>query len=143
MDNLKDLAAFIAVAEARSFTQAAAKLGVSQSALSQTIRGLEAQLGVRLLTRTTRSVAATEAGERLLASVGPRLEEVAAEIEALSEFWENPSGTTRIPATDNAAETVLWPPLVKFLRRYPEVRLEINTDYRLTDIVAQRYDAGV
>ena len=141
--NLNDLLAFLAVARERSFTRAAAKLGVSQSALSHTIRGLEEQLGLRLLTRTTRSVAPTEAGERLLHAVGPRLEEIEAEVAALSELREKPSGTIRITATDYAIETILWPKLTKFLRRYPDVQVELITDYGLTDIVTERFDAGV
>src|SRR5688500_2063965 len=141
--NLNDLLAFLAVARERSFTNAAAKLGVSQSALSHTIRDLEARLGVRLLTRTTRSVSPTEAGERLLHSVGPRFEEIEAELEALSELREKPAGTIRINATDNAADTILWPKLAKFLPQYPDIKIEIMIDYGLTDIVAHRYDAGV
>src|SRR5580658_2301865 len=138
-----DLIAFLAVARERSFTKAAAQLGVSQSALSQTIRGLESRLGLRLLTRTTRSVAPTEAGERLLLIAGPRLEEIETEIAALGELRDSPSGTIRITATDSATDTVLWRRLERFLRKYPDIKIEINTDYRLTDIVAQRYDAGV
>jgi DNA-binding transcriptional LysR family regulator len=141
--HLDDLMAFIAVARERSFTNAAAKLGVSQSALSHTLRELEARLGVRLLTRTTRSVAPTQAGERLLRTVGPRLEEVEAELAAVRELREKPAGTIRITATDVAADTVLWPKLTKFLRQYPDVKVEIVVDYGLADIVAQRYDAGV
>jgi DNA-binding transcriptional LysR family regulator len=141
--NLNDLLAFLAVARERSFTKAAAKLGVSQSALSHTIRELEARLGLRLLTRTTRSVSPTEAGERLLHTVGPRFEDIEAELEALSELREKPAGTIRITATDYAADTVLWPKLTKFLREYPDIKVEIIIDYGLTDIVAQRYDAGV
>src|SRR6516165_4474340 len=141
--NLNDLLVFRAVATERSFTRAAAKLGVSQSALSHTIRGLEERLGLRLLTRTTRSVAPTEAGERLLLTVGPRFEEIEAELQALSEFREKPAGTIRITTVDYAADTVLWPKLTKFLREYPDIKVEIITDYGLTDIVAQRYDAGV
>jgi DNA-binding transcriptional LysR family regulator len=141
--NLNDLLAFLAVAQERSFTKAAAKLGVSQSALSHTIRGLEEQLGLRLLTRTTRSVAPTEAGERLLHAIGPRFEEIEAEVAALSELREKPAGTIRITATDYAIETILWPKLTKFLRRYPEVQVELITDYGLTDIVTERFDAGV
>jgi DNA-binding transcriptional LysR family regulator len=140
---LDDLLAFLAVARERSFTNAAAKLGVSQSALSHTIRELEARLGVRLLTRTTRSVSPTEAGERLLHTVGPRLEEIEAELAALSELREKPAGTIRITATDYAADTILWPKLTKFLRQYPDIKVEIIIDYGLTDIVAQRFDAGV
>src|SRR6266581_2937619 len=141
--NLDDLRALVAVGHERSFTKAAAKLGVSQSALSQTIRQLEARLGVRLLTRTTRSVSPTEAGERLLRTVGPRFEEIEAELEAVSELREKPAGTIRITAIDYAADTILWPKLTKFLREYPDIKVEIIVDYGLTDIVAQRYDAGV
>src|SRR6202795_765621 len=116
-ENLNDLLAFLAVARERSFTRAAAKLGVSQSALSHTIRGLEERLGLRLLTRTTRSVSPTEAGERLLQTVGPRLEEIEAELAALSELREKPAGTVRITATEHAANTILWPKLAKLLRK--------------------------
>jgi DNA-binding transcriptional LysR family regulator len=142
-DNLHDLRAFIAVARECSFTQAAAKLGVSQSALSHTIRGLEERLGVRLLTRTTRSVSATAAGERLFHNVGPRFEEIEGELTALSELRQKPAGTIRITATDYAANTVLWPKLQELLRAYPGIKVEIAIEYGLTDIVAQRYDAGV
>ncbi len=141
--NLDDLLAFVAVGRERSFTKAAAKLGVSQSALSHTIRELEERLGVRLLTRTTRSVAPTEAGERLLWTVAPRFEEIEAELDAVSELREKPAGTIRITATDYAADTILWPKLTKFLRQYPDIKVEIVIDYGLADIVAQRYDAGV
>src|SRR5271167_750509 len=141
--NLNDLLAFLAVGKERSFTKAAAKLGVSQSALSHTIRGLEERLGLRLLTRTTRSVSPTEAGERLLHTIGPRFEEIEGELEALSELREKPAGTIRITATDYAAETILWPKLTKFLRQYPDIKVEIIIDYGLTDIVAERFDAGV
>ena len=130
-------------ARERSFTKAAAKLGVSQSALSHTIRELEARLGVRLLARTTRSVSPTEAGERLLHSLGPRFEEIDAELAALSELREKPAGAIRITAADYAADAVLWPKLAPFLRRYPDVKVEINVEYGLTDIVAERFDAGV
>jgi DNA-binding transcriptional LysR family regulator len=142
-ENVNHLIAFLAVARERSFTKAAAKLGVSQSALSHTLRELEARLGLRLLTRTTRSLSTTEAGERLLLTVGPRFEEIEAELEAISELRDRPAGSIRITATDYAAETILWPKLAKFLRKYPDVKVEIITDYGLTDIVAQRYDAGV
>ena len=142
-ENLNDLLAFLAVARERSFTRAAAKLGVSQSALSHTIRGLEERLGLRLLTRTTRSVSPTEAGERLLQTVGPRFEEIEAEIAALSELRQKPAGTIRITAIEHAADTVLWPRLAKLLREYPDIKVEIVIDYGLTDIVAERYDAGV
>src|SRR6516165_2764178 len=141
--NLNDLLVFRAVATERSFTRAAAKLGVSQSALSHTIRALEERLGLRLLTRTTRSVSPTEAGERLLHIVGPRFEEIEAELEVLSELREKPAGTIRITATDYAADTILWPKLAKFLRRYPDIKVEIIVDYGLVDIVAERFDAGV
>ena len=141
--DVNDLLAFLAVARERSFTRAAAKLGVSQSALSHTIKGLEARLGVRLLTRTTRSVSATEAGERLLRTVGHHFEEIEAALEALSELREKPAGTIRITATDYAADTILWPKLAKLLRQYPDIKVEIVIDYGLTDIVAQGYDAGV
>jgi len=141
--NLDDLLAFVAVGRERSFTKAAAKLGVSQSALSHTIRALEARLGVRLLTRTTRSVSPTEAGERLLHTLGPRFEEIDAELAALSELREKPAGTIRITATQHAIDTLLWPKLAKFLSRYPDIKVEVAAESGLTDIVAQRYDAGV
>ena len=141
--NLNDLLVFRAVATERSFTRAAAKLGVSQSALSHTIRGLEERLGLRLLTRTTRSVSPTEVGEHLLHTFGPRFEEIEAELEALGELREKPAGTIRLTATDYTADTILWPKLTKFLRRYPDVKVEIIIDYGLTDIVAERFDAGV
>jgi DNA-binding transcriptional LysR family regulator len=140
---LDDLKAFVAVGRERSFTKAAAKLGVSQSALSHTIRELEARLGVRLLTRTTRSVSPTEAGERLLHTLGPRFEEIEAELAALSELREKPAGTIRITATEYALDTILWPKLAKFLRQYPDIKVEVFIDNGLTDIVAQRFDAGV
>src|SRR5580692_1397952 len=141
--DLNDLAAFLAVARERSFTRAAAQLGISQSALSQTVRGLEARLGLRLLTRTTRSVAPTEAGERLMRAAGPRLEEIEGQLAALSELRDKPSGTIRITAHDHAIRAVLWPALEKLLPDYPDIRVEIVIDYGLTDIVAERYDAGV
>ncbi len=141
--NLDDLLAFLAVGRERSFTKAAAKHGVSQSALSHTIRELEARLGVRLLTRTTRSVSPTEAGERLLQTIGPRFDEIDVELTALSEFREKPAGTIRLTAIDYVADTILWPKLAKFLRHYPDIKIEIVIDYGLTDIVAQRFDAGV
>ena len=141
--DLNDIVAFLAVARERSFTRAAAQLGVSQSALSQTVRGLEARLGLRLLTRTTRSVAPTEAGERLLQRRGPRLDEIEAEMAALSELRDKPAGTIRITAHDHAVRAVLWPALDKFLPDYPDIKLEIVIDYGLTDIVAERFDAGI
>ncbi len=140
---VNDLLAFLAVARERSFTRAAAKLGVSQSALSHTVRELEARLGLRLLTRTTRSVSPTEAGERLLQTVGPRFEEIEGELAALSELREKPAGTVRITTGEHAANAILWPALMKFLPHYPDIKVEISIDNGLTDIVAQRYDAGV
>ncbi len=142
-ENLNDLVAFLAVAKERSFTRAAARLGVSQSALSHTVRGLEERLGLRLLTRSTRSVAPTEAGERLLRAAGPRLEEIEAEMAALSDLRDKPSGTIRITAHDHAIRAVLWPALEKLLPGYPDIKVEIVIDYGLTDIVTERYDAGV
>lgn len=140
---LDDLQAFVAVARERSFTKAAAKLRISQSALSHTIRELEERLGVRLLSRTTRSVSPTEAGERLLHNIGPRLDEIEAEVAAVTELREKPAGTIRITATENATETILIPKLAPLLREYPDIKVEIIIDYGLTDIVAQQYDAGV
>ncbi|MBX3499262.1 MAG: LysR family transcriptional regulator [Alphaproteobacteria bacterium] len=141
--DLDDILAFLVVARERSFTRAAAQLGVSQSALSHTIRGLETRLGVRLLTRTTRSVSPTEAGERLLQTVGPRVEEIEGEIEALSDFRDKPAGTIRITTVEYAVDTILWPKLAPLLRDHPGIKLEIIIDYGLTDIVAERFDAGV
>jgi len=141
--NLDDISAFLIVAREGSFTKAAAKLGVSQSALSYTIKELEARLKLRLLTRTTRSVSPTAAGERLLRTVGPRLEEIEAELAALSELREKPSGTIRITATEYATSAILLPKLAKLLREYPDIKVEIISDYGLTDIVTQRFDAGV
>src|SRR6266566_2021012 len=141
--SLDDLLAFIAVGRERSFTKAAAKLGVSQSALSQTIRELEEQLGVRLLTRTTRSVSPTEAGERLLQRLGPHFEEIEAEVAGIRELRDKPAGTVRITATEYAANAILLPKLAKLIREYPDIKVEIMIDYGLADIVAQRFDAGV
>lgn len=141
--DLNDLAAFLAVAQERSFTRAAAHLGVSQSALSQTLRGLEARLGLRLLARTTRSVAPTEAGERLLRAVGPALDQIEAGLAALSELRERPAGTIRITTGEHAANTILWPKIATLLHGYPDITVEITTDLALIDIVAERYDAGV
>jgi DNA-binding transcriptional LysR family regulator len=142
-EDVNHLLAFLAVARERSFTKAAAKLGVSQSALSHSISGLEARLGLRLLTRTTRSVSPTEAGERLLLTVGPRFEEIEAELQVVSELREKPAGTIRITASEHAVTAILWPKLAKFLREYSEIKVEITIDHSLIDIVAQRYDAGV
>ncbi len=142
-ENLSDLLAFLAVARDRSFTKAAATLGVSRSALSHTLRGLEARLGFRLLTRTTRSVSPTQAGERLLQTAGHHIEEIEAELEALSELRDKPAGSIRITATEYASNSVLLPKLAKLLPQYPDIKVEIIVDYGLTDIAAQRYDAGV
>ena len=142
-NTFNDLTGFLAVANERSFTKAAARLGVSQSALSHTIRDLEERLGVRLLTRTTRSVAPTQAGERLLHTIGPRFEEIDAELAALSALRDKPTGTVRITIGEHAAETILWPALAAFLPRYPDIKVELIVDYGLTDIVTERYDAGV
>jgi DNA-binding transcriptional LysR family regulator len=143
LENFNDLASFAAVAREKSFTRAAAKLGVSTSALSQTVRNLEERLGIRLLTRTTRSVAATEAGGRLLRTLAPRFEEIEAELAVLSDLRDRPAGTVRITAGEHPATAVLQPALKKLLPAYPDIRVEIVADYGLTDIVAQGYDAGV
>ena len=142
-ENFSDILAFIAVAKERSFTKAAAQLGISQSALSHAINGLEARLGLRLLTRTTRSVSPTEAGERLALTVAPRFEEIEAEMKALTELREKPAGTIRITASEHAVSAILWPRLAKFLRHYSDIKVEITVDHSPIDIVAQRYDAGV
>lgn len=142
-ENVNDLLAFLAVARERSFTRAAAKIGVTQSALSHTIRQLEARLGIRLLTRTTRAVSPTEAGERLLQSIGPHFDEIEAQVEALSELRDKPAGTIRITAADYAIKHVLWPKLRTFLPHYPDIKVELVLDNGLTDIVTERYDAGV
>jgi DNA-binding transcriptional LysR family regulator len=141
--NLNDLLAFLVVARERSFTKAAAQLGVSQSAVSHTIRGLEERLAVRLLTRTTRSVSPTHAGERLLQTVAPRLAEIEAELASIGELRDKPAGTIRITATEYAADAILLPKLAKLLREYPDIKVEIVIDYALTDIAAHGYDAGV
>jgi DNA-binding transcriptional LysR family regulator len=142
-DEMSDLTVFHAIAQERSFTRAAARLGMSQSALSQIIRRLEERLGLRLLTRTTRSVAPTEAGERLLATLAPAISDLDAILATLSALREKPAGIVRITAVEHAAETVLWPKLKRFLPAYPEINVEIILDYSLTDIVAERFDAGV
>lgn len=138
-----DLDAFLAVARERSFTRAAAKLGISQSALSQTLRGLEARLGLRLLTRTTRSVAPTEAGERLLRTLGPAFDGIDATLAELSEYREKPSGTLRITASEHPVETILMPALERLLPEYPDIKFEVDVDHTLTDLAAGRYDAGI
>lgn len=142
-EELVDLNAFVTVAEEQSFTRAAARLGTSQSALSHTIQRLETRLGVRLLTRTTRRVAPTEAGERLLKTLGPALDSIAAELASLSELREKPSGTIRITSSEHAANTVLWPVLERILPLYPDIRVELAVEPGFTDIVAERFDAGV
>ena len=142
-ENLNDLLAFLTVARERNFTRAAAQLGMSQSALSRTIKGLEERMGLLLLTRTTRSVAPTEAGRRVLAAIAPRFEEIDHELEALSELRDQPGGTVRITATDYSANTYIWPRLRPLLRQYPDLRVELVNDYGLSNIVEQRYDIGV
>ena len=142
-DNVNDLLAFMAVARERSFTKAAKKAGLSQSALSHTVAQLEARLGIRLLTRTTRAVSPTEAGQRLLDSIGPSFDEIESQVAALSELRDKPAGTIRIVASDFAINCVLWPKLKKFLTKYPDIKVELSRDNGLTDIVTQRYDAGV
>jgi DNA-binding transcriptional LysR family regulator len=142
-EELIDLNAIMTVADEKSFTRAAAKLGTSQSALSHTIRRLEARLGVRLLTRTTRSVAPTEAGERLLGALRPALESIGAELASLGDLREKPAGTIRITTSEHAARTVLWPALEKLLGDYPDIHVELSIDSGFTDIVKERFDAGV
>jgi DNA-binding transcriptional LysR family regulator len=142
-EELVDLNAFLTVAEEQSFTRAAAKLGTSQSSLSHTIRRLEAKLGVRLLSRTTRSVASTEAGDRLLGTLRPALDSIGAQLASLSELREKPAGTIRITTSEHAANTVLWPTLERLLPNYPDVHVELSVDSSLTDIVNERFDAGV
>jgi DNA-binding transcriptional LysR family regulator len=142
-ENINDILVFLAVARERSFTRAAAKLGMTQSALSHIIRGLEERLGVRLLTRTTRSVSPTDAGERLLQNVGPRLEEIEAEIAAVSDLGDKPAGTIRITAIDHVVDDVLWPRIAPLLPQYPDLHVEFSADYRMVDIAAERYDIGV
>ncbi|MDA5498582.1 LysR family transcriptional regulator [Yersinia aleksiciae] len=142
-ENFNDLISFLMVARERSFTKAAAKLGVSQSALSHSIRGLEERLELRLLTRTTRSVAPTEAGERLANSLGPRFAEIESELDALSEMRARPAGNIRVTAGEHAVDSVLWPVLKTFLADYPDINVEITVDNTLTDIVAERFDAGI
>ena len=142
-EQLGDLTAFLAVAEERSFTQAAAKLGVSQSALSHTVRRLEARIGIRLLNRTTRSVAPTEGGERLLSTLRPAMERIDEELEALSALRDKPAGTIRITTAEHAVNMIIWPVLTKLLPQYPDINVELSIDYHLTDIVAERFDAGI
>jgi len=141
--DLNTLAAFMAVAQERNFTRAAAQLGVSQSALSRTVRGLEDEMGMPLLVRTTRSVALTDAGERLLAAIEPRLADIRAEVESLRAQADRPAGSVRITATDHTVNTCIWPRIQPLLRQYPELHIEITEDYGMADIVAERYDIGV
>ena len=142
-EELVDLNAFATVAEEQSFTRAAAKLGTSQSALSHTINRLEARVGVRLLTRTTRKVAPTEAGERMLRALGPALGAIAAALGSVSELREKPAGTVRITTLEHAAHAVLWPAMERLLPNYPDIRVELVIEQSFTDIVAERFDAGV
>jgi DNA-binding transcriptional LysR family regulator len=142
-EDLADLAAFMAVADERSFTRAAAKLGTSQSALSHTVRRLETRLGVRLLTRTTRNVAPTEAGERLIGTLAPAFDSIDAQLVSIGELREKPAGSLRITASEHAATTVLWPVLRRLLPDYPDIHVELSLDSSLTDIVSGRFDAGV
>lgn len=142
-ETMADLVAFLAVARERSFTRAAAQLGVSPSALSHTIRKLEERVGMRLLIRTTRSVSTTEVGERLLGAIGPHFDEVRREVEGLSELRDRPAGTIRITSADHPAETILWPALEKLLPQYPDIHVEVSLDDALRDIAEDRFDAGV
>jgi DNA-binding transcriptional LysR family regulator len=142
-EDLIDLNAFLAVAEERSFTRAAARLGLTQSTLSHAIRGFEERLGVRLLTRTTRSVAPTEAGQRLLEAARPGLEAIEAELAALGELRDKPAGTVRITTSAHAYQTILWPALKRVLPENPDVRVEVMIEHRFVDIVAERFDAGI
>ncbi|UWU16735.1 LysR family transcriptional regulator (plasmid) [Rhizobium sullae] len=141
--SVNDLMAFLAVAREKSFTRAAAKLGVSQSALSHIVRQLETRLGVRLLTRTTRAVSLTDAGERLFQGVGPHFDEIEAELEALTELREKPAGNIRITASDHAINWVIWPKLRRFLPNNPDIKVELVRENGLSDIVTERFDAGV
>ena len=141
--SVDDLLAFIEVARELSFTRAAAKLGVSPSALSHSMRGLEERLGLRLLTRSTRSVTLTAAGDRLLQSVGPRLDEIDAEVAALGELRDKPAGVIRITVDEHGFNSALWPTLRKLLPKYPDVKVEVAIQNGFTDIVAERFDAGV
>jgi DNA-binding transcriptional LysR family regulator len=143
LETFNDLLAFVHVVREGSFTRASALLGRSPSALSHAVRGLEARLGVRLLTRTTRSIATTEAGERLFNSVAPRFADIDAEVAAVKELRDKPAGTIRITSAEHAANSVLWPKLSKVMRDYPDIKVEITVDYTMSDIVSQRYDAGV
>jgi DNA-binding transcriptional LysR family regulator len=143
MVRFDDLAAFAAVVRAGSFTRAAAQMGVSQSALSQTVRALETRLDLKLLNRTTRSLSPTEAGERLYLTVGPRFSDIEAELAVLGEMRGKPAGTVRITASEHAVRSLVWPRLQPWLSKYPDIRVEISSDNRFTDIVAERFDIGV
>ena len=140
---VNDLQAFVAVAHAQSFTKAAAKLGVTASALSHTMRSLEERLGIRLLARTTRNVSTTEAGARLLRTIAPLFEQIAAEVDALGELRDKPAGTIRITCTDDAIELYLRPRLAQFLSDYPDIALELYVDYGFANVVEERFDAGI
>jgi DNA-binding transcriptional LysR family regulator len=142
-ENINDLFAFFAVAQERSFTRAAARLGISQSSLSHTVRALETRMGVRLLTRTTRSVSPTDAGEQLILTVQPRLQEIEQELAAVSDLGDKPAGTIRITAIDHVIDSILWPRLAAVLEKYPDVRVEMSSEYRLVDVAAERFDIGV
>ncbi|QEI06173.1 LysR family transcriptional regulator [Pigmentiphaga aceris] len=143
IESFNDLLAFVHVVREGSFTRAAAALGVSPSAVSHAVRGLETRLDVQLLTRTTRSIATTDAGQRLYLSVAPRFDEIDAEIAAVEELHDQPVGTVRITSAEHAANSVLWPKLSELLHRYPDINVEVTVDYTMSDIVAGRYDAGV
>ncbi|MBB3139922.1 LysR family transcriptional regulator [Halomonas organivorans] len=142
-ENVTDLMSFVVVARVGSFTRAAAQIGVSQSALSHAVRGLERRLGIRLLTRTTRKVTPTPEGERVLERIAPHFSQIEEELQALVEMRDRPAGTIRITTTDYAADTLIWPKLSPVLRDYPDLKVEVVTDYSLTDIVAEKFDAGV
>jgi len=143
MARFDDLAGFAAVVRARSFTRAAAQLGVTQSALSQTVRSLERRLDMKLLNRTTRSVSPTEAGERLFRTVGPRFDDIEAELAVLGEMRGKPAGTVRITATEHSMRSLIWPRLEPWLPSYPDIKVEVSGENRFTDIVAERFDIGV
>lgn len=142
-DNINDLISFMVVARERSFTRAAAQLGVSQSALSHAMRNLESRLDVRLLTRTTRNVSPTEAGERLYQRLSPHLQEIAQEIDALRDSRERPAGNIRLTAGEHSMNTVIWPRIKPFMQQYPDINIEVTVDNGLTDIVDERFDAGI
>jgi DNA-binding transcriptional LysR family regulator len=142
-ENLNDLQAFVVVARERSFTRAAAQMGVSRSALSHSMLALEGRLGVRLLTRTTRSVSVTDAGARLLKTLAPRLQDIERELESLTAMRDKPAGKVRITTHDHAIAAVLWPKLMPLLKQYPDIEVEFSVDYGFTDIAAERFDAGV